>query len=228
MPFLGHDELQQAMVDADLVVCHGGPATILEARRHGHLPIVVPRDPARGEHVDDHQLLFARRLGAAGLVALCETREALHDALTAGLADPSRYAVAADPDAHEARRAAVARVGRIVDDLVAGSTPRPPRWRVLVPATSGHEGDPMTQQPSVSVVVPTRDRPELLRAAVRAILAQDYPGPIEAVVVFDQSASDESLTELATGPDRAVRVIHNARTPGLAGARNSGTVAAER
>ncbi|MFF0253807.1 glycosyltransferase [Micromonospora zamorensis] len=130
VPFLGHDELQQAMVQADLVVCHGGPATILEARRHGHLPIVVPRDPTRGEHVDDHQLLFARRLGAAGLVALCETREALHDALTTGLADPSRYAVAADPGAHEARRAAVARVGRIVDDLVAGSTPRPSRWRV--------------------------------------------------------------------------------------------------
>ncbi|MEO3772565.1 glycosyltransferase [Micromonospora sp. B9E7] len=130
VPFLGHDALQQAMADADLVVCHGGPATILEARRHGHLPIVVPRNPARGEHVDDHQLLFARRLGAAGLVALCETREALHDALTAGLADPTRYAVATDPQAHEARRAAVARVGRIVDDLVAGSTPRLSRWRV--------------------------------------------------------------------------------------------------
>ncbi|MET7374690.1 glycosyltransferase [Micromonospora arida] len=129
VPFLGHDALQQAMIDADLVVCHGGPATILEARRHGHLPIVVPRDPARGEHVDNHQLLFARRLGAAGLVALCETREALHDALAAGVADPSRYAVAADPEAHEARRAAVARVGQIVDDLVARSIPRPPRRR---------------------------------------------------------------------------------------------------
>ncbi|MET8042326.1 glycosyltransferase [Micromonospora sp. NPDC005215] len=129
VPFLGHDALQQAMDEADLVVCHGGPATILEARRHGHLPIVVPRDPARGEHVDDHQLLFARRLGAAGLVALCETREALHGALADGLADPSRYAVAADPQAHEAQRAAVARVGRIVDDLVARSTPRPLRRR---------------------------------------------------------------------------------------------------
>ncbi|WP_405434513.1 glycosyltransferase [Micromonospora sp. NBC_00617] len=129
VPFLGHDALQQAMADADLVVCHGGPATILEARRHGHLPIVVPRDPSLGEHVDDHQQLFARRLGAAGLVALCETREALHDALAAGQADPSRYAVAADPAAHEAQRAAVARVGQIVDDLVARSARRRPRWR---------------------------------------------------------------------------------------------------
>ncbi|PWR12746.1 glycosyl transferase [Micromonospora acroterricola] len=84
----------------------------------------------------------------------------------------------------------------------------------------------MTRQPSVSVVVPTRDRPELLRAAARAILAQEYAGPIEVVVVFDQSMSDESLTGLS-GPDRAVRVIRNERTPGLAGARNSGTLAAE-
>ncbi|MFF0152006.1 glycosyltransferase family 2 protein [Micromonospora sp. NPDC005203] len=83
----------------------------------------------------------------------------------------------------------------------------------------------MTHQPSVSVVVPTRDRPELLRSAVRAILAQEYEGPIEVVVVFDQSAQDESLTELAGGPTRAVRVIGNTRTPGLAGARNSGTLA---
>lgn len=137
VPFLDHDALQQAMADADLVVCHGGPATILEARRHGHLPIVVPRDPARGEHVDDHQQLFARRLGVAGLVALCETREALHDALAAGLADPSRYAVAADPDAHESRRAAVDRVGQIVEELVDRATRRPPRWRTWARPTRG-------------------------------------------------------------------------------------------
>ncbi|MFI5927913.1 glycosyltransferase family 2 protein [Micromonospora sp. NPDC051543] len=84
----------------------------------------------------------------------------------------------------------------------------------------------MTRQPSVSVVVPTRDRPELLRAALAAILAQEYPGTIEAVVVFDQSTPDESLTALG-GPGRTVRVIANGRTPGLAGARNSGTLAAE-
>ncbi|MFF5056871.1 glycosyltransferase family 2 protein [Micromonospora sp. NPDC000663] len=83
----------------------------------------------------------------------------------------------------------------------------------------------MTAPPSVSVVVPTRDRPELLRSAIRAILAQEYPGPIEVVVVFDQSTPDGSLADLA-GPDRAVRVIRNCRTPGLAGARNSGTLAA--
>ncbi|MFY1701586.1 glycosyltransferase [Micromonospora sp. WMMA1923] len=136
VPFLGHDQLQDAMASADLVVCHGGPATILEARRHGRLPIVVPRNPAHGEHVDDHQLLFARRLGAAGLVALCESREALVAALDAGLADPGRFRVSTDDGSGDARRAAVERVGRIVEQLVASSN-RPrrqwwwPRGRVM-------------------------------------------------------------------------------------------------
>ncbi|SBT38342.1 glycosyltransferase [Micromonospora auratinigra] len=128
VPFLGHDELQRAMADADLVVCHGGPATILEARRHGRLPIVVPRDPGRGEHVDDHQQLFARRLGAAGMVALCETREALLAALRTGVAEPGRYRVTDDPEAVRAQRAAVERVGGIVEELVAASAHRRGRW----------------------------------------------------------------------------------------------------
>ncbi|MEU1589904.1 glycosyltransferase [Micromonospora sp. NPDC005710] len=137
--FLGHAALQEAMSRADLVVCHGGPATILEARRHGHLPIVVPRDPALGEHVDNHQQLFARRLGVAGMVALCETREQLIDALDAGLNDPSRYAVTADPQAQRAQAAAVARVGAIVDELVARSARRPPRRGVWARLRRGAE-----------------------------------------------------------------------------------------
>ncbi|MGH2684983.1 MAG: glycosyltransferase family 2 protein [Actinomycetota bacterium] len=80
--------------------------------------------------------------------------------------------------------------------------------------------------PSVSVVVATRNRPELLRKALGSIAVQDYPGQVELVVVYDQSepetdlAADLELTGQAG--DRSVRVITNTRTPGLAGARNSG------
>ncbi|WP_307812894.1 glycosyltransferase [Micromonospora coerulea] len=118
-PFLGHEELQRAMAEATLVISHGGPATITEARRTGHLPIVVPRDPTRQEHVDNHQQLFARRLGAAGLVRLCESEAELVAALDEGLAEPSRFVLAADPDRPDPRAEAVARVGQVVDDLVA-------------------------------------------------------------------------------------------------------------
>lgn len=127
--FLGHDELQAAISTADLVICHGGPATILEVRRHGRVPIVVPRDPSHGEHVDDHQLRFARRLGAAGLVVVCETRAEFVAELTAGLAEPSRFVVRADPDSAREREAAVARVGEIVEDLVVAANGRRGWWR---------------------------------------------------------------------------------------------------
>jgi glycosyltransferase involved in cell wall biosynthesis len=74
--------------------------------------------------------------------------------------------------------------------------------------------------PSVSVVIATRDRPEMLRRAIDSIVSQDYPGAIECVVVFDQSPLDRSIERSA--PGRSVRAVSNTRSPGLAGARNSG------
>lgn len=128
--FLDHAELQRAMARAAVVVCHGGPVTILEARQHGHLPIVVPRDPRLREHVDDHQLRFVRRLAAAGMVALCESRESLATALGIGVCEPAAYAVPVDRDRREAE-AAVAHVGRVVEELIAAARQRRVRrwWR---------------------------------------------------------------------------------------------------
>ena len=80
------------------------------------------------------------------------------------------------------------------------------------------------EQPLVSVVVPTRDRPEPLRRAVAAILGQTYEGPVECVVVFDQSDPDLPWPDLP--PGRTLILRRNDRTPGLAGARNSGILAA--
>jgi glycosyltransferase involved in cell wall biosynthesis len=80
------------------------------------------------------------------------------------------------------------------------------------------------ERPLVSVVVPTRDRPELLRRAVAAILGQTYEGPVECVVVFDQSDPDLPWPDLP--PGRTLVLRRNDRTPGLAGARNSGILAA--
>jgi glycosyltransferase involved in cell wall biosynthesis len=68
----------------------------------------------------------------------------------------------------------------------------------------------------VGLVVPTRNRPGPLRSALAAALAQDYPGPLRAVVVYDRAEPDPALAS-----DR-VTVMANARTPGLAGARNTG------
>jgi glycosyltransferase involved in cell wall biosynthesis len=88
----------------------------------------------------------------------------------------------------------------------------------------------VSQFPDVDVVVPTRDRPELLRTTVRAILASDYPAALRVIVVHDQSTPDVTLetdTSLGVaGEHRRVLVVGNTRTPGLAGARNTGILAA--
>lgn len=79
--------------------------------------------------------------------------------------------------------------------------------------------------PSVSVVLPTYQRPEPLRAALDSVLQQDYPGRLEVLVVFDHTPPDLTLEQL--GSPRQVRVLTNARQRGLAGNRNTGILAAE-
>lgn len=79
--------------------------------------------------------------------------------------------------------------------------------------------------PALDVVMATRDRPELLRRALDAIWNQVYAGHIRCVVVFDRAEPQPELER--TGPGRTIEVIRNVRTPGLAGARNSGILSGE-
>jgi glycosyltransferase involved in cell wall biosynthesis len=79
-------------------------------------------------------------------------------------------------------------------------------------------------QPSVTVVVPAHKRPVELRRALESILAQQYDGDLDVIVVYDRSDPDLSLER--SWPDHTVRVMTNTRTPGLAGARNTGILAA--
>jgi hypothetical protein len=120
---------------ADVVVLHGGPASIMEVRGLGKLPVVVPRDPRYGEHVDGHQLRFARRMSAAGLVKLCEAQQELTEALKLVRSDPSAYVLGtSDGSAFGgARGAGAAEVARIIHGLVTDSTrPRLERWTARV------------------------------------------------------------------------------------------------
>jgi len=82
-----------------------------------------------------------------------------------------------------------------------------------------------TSAPSVTVLIPTHQRPEKMRRALRSVIAQEYPGELKAIVVFDRSEPDLSLIdEFAPFP---VRVMANERTPGLCGGRNTGILAAD-
>jgi len=131
------------------------------------------------------------------------------------LADSNDGASVTRPVAHSAaarRLRLCARRVAVVRLAVATSTP-------LVEPVETADAETL---PSVGVVVPTRDRPLLLRRALASILAQDYPGAMRVVVVFDRSEPDWSLS--ASG-DRPVTVMPNWRSPGLAGCRNTGILA---
>jgi UDP-N-acetylglucosamine transferase subunit ALG13 len=109
---LAVDELGELLTQARAVVTHGGPGLIMEARVAGHVPVVVPRDPAYQEHVDDHQIRFTARIARDGVIRLATTREdfetALARALIAGREEPG-------PSATPSRF--TARIGTLVDGL---------------------------------------------------------------------------------------------------------------
>ncbi len=69
-------------------------------------------------------------------------------------------------------------------------------------------------------MVPTHKRPDLMRLAVESIVSQDYPGPVEVIVVFDACPVEAPDVELP--PNRTLRTVANQRSRGLAGARNTG------
>jgi glycosyltransferase involved in cell wall biosynthesis len=84
---------------------------------------------------------------------------------------------------------------------------------------------PITHDAAVSVVVPTHNRPALVVEAVRSIINQEHAGTIEVLVVFDNC--DPHPIAVDCPPRRHVRQLrNNRRTPGLAGARNTGILAA--
>ncbi|GAA4234865.1 glycosyltransferase involved in cell wall biosynthesis [Streptosporangium album] len=80
----------------------------------------------------------------------------------------------------------------------------------------------MDHWPTVTAVIPTRNRTGLLKETIDSILGQDYPGEVTCVAVFDQSPVEESVAR--DTPGRRVLVTENTRNPGIAGARNTGVL----
>lgn len=60
-------EFESCVNQADAIITHAGVGTILQLLESGVCPVVLPRDPARNEHVDGHQKLICELLDARGL-----------------------------------------------------------------------------------------------------------------------------------------------------------------
>lgn len=77
------------------------------------------------------------------------------------------------------------------------------------------------QTASISVIVPTQNRPALLEEAVQSLLAQTQP-PAEIVIVDDGSTPPVNGDHLAAKFGHRIRVVRNETARGLAYSRNLG------
>ena len=81
--------MQEHLAWADLVVSQSSPGTVFSALAAGARPVVVGRRSGLGEHVDDHQLRFARELDRRGLARDLSDADPLGPALVTALVDES-------------------------------------------------------------------------------------------------------------------------------------------
>ncbi len=114
--YLAFNDFVRELEEADIVVTHGGPGSIVECRRAGKLPIVIPRDPTLGEHIDNHQQLFCERMAAAGQILVARTESDFQELLDDMVLNPQTL----PPQDQRHVDTTVRRVGQIVDRLVAG------------------------------------------------------------------------------------------------------------
>jgi glycosyltransferase involved in cell wall biosynthesis len=79
----------------------------------------------------------------------------------------------------------------------------------------------MTLQSTVSIVIPTRDRPRLLKKAVESVLLQTHP--VEQIVVVDDGSSAENAAQVdALACAHPAIEIHRIASQGVSAARNHG------
>lgn len=88
-------EMREAVEAADLVIAHAGIGSALSALDAGLCPVLLPRRAARGEHVDDHQLLIADDLGGRGIAVSRDPQSLTADDLRRALATRVRLGVPA-------------------------------------------------------------------------------------------------------------------------------------
>jgi UDP-N-acetylglucosamine transferase subunit ALG13 len=110
--------IQALMAEARIVITHGGPASIMQALAHGKVPIVVPRQSAFGEHVDDHQVRFSRRIADRVLVVID-----IHDLAPTIAAYETRVAgLGGGSFGPERARLFAEKLDRLCDTLLSGSS----------------------------------------------------------------------------------------------------------
>lgn len=60
--FISYEKVLKIVSDARIIVTHGGPSSFVTPLQIGKVPIVVPRQKHFGEHVNDHQIEFCKKV----------------------------------------------------------------------------------------------------------------------------------------------------------------------
>jgi chlorobactene glucosyltransferase len=82
------------------------------------------------------------------------------------------------------------------------------------PRLGSRKALPTGRSPKVSVLVPARDEAGVIGRTVAAILAQDYPGELELIVLDDNSSDGTAQVALqAAGGDPRLRLVGGAALP---------------
>jgi UDP-N-acetylglucosamine transferase subunit ALG13 len=59
---LPYKRMMEYVEKASIVITHGGPSSIMMPLQIGKIPIVVPRQKQYGEHVNNHQVEFVKKI----------------------------------------------------------------------------------------------------------------------------------------------------------------------
>jgi UDP-N-acetylglucosamine transferase subunit ALG13 len=69
--------MRARIADSNLVIAHAGAGTTLLCLEMGKTPLLVTRRKAHGEHLDDHQIPFARMMDSHGYAVVAYDVEEL-------------------------------------------------------------------------------------------------------------------------------------------------------
>lgn len=77
-----YQEMLRLVEQARIVITHGGPSSFIMPLQIGKIPIVVPRMHSFGEHVNDHQVSFAKAVAERmGTIIVVDDTEQLADTI---------------------------------------------------------------------------------------------------------------------------------------------------
>jgi GT2 family glycosyltransferase len=160
---------------------------------------------ARGRRKDPHfkpdwnAELYRHFDFVAGAAILRASEQELEDLPTVGwVAELARRIVA---NGH-AQDGATVHLRRILHHRRARPTPRRPEQGASVEPGAG-------ALPSVSIIIPTRNRLDLLRPCLEGLARTDYPGPVEIIVIDNDSDDAATLAYLAGLDPASVRVLRH-------------------